>query len=75
MGKDHFSGRPFYAEMQIKYSPKSTFLPKEGHYNIYRKLSINESVSFTQNTLSSRNLFNYIDDLCSKPQTLFFEIK
>ena len=67
--------RPFYAEMRIKCTPKGAFIPQKDYYNVYRKLSINESVSFTQNTLSSRNLFDYIDNLCSKTQTLFFDIK
>ena len=67
--------RPFYAEMRIKCTPKGSFIPQKDYYNIYRKLSINESVSFTQNTLSSRSLFDYIDNLCSRTQSLFFEIK
>ena len=67
--------RPFYAEMRIKCTPKGSFIPQKEYYNVYRKLSINESVSFTQNTLSSRSLFDYIDDLCSSTQILFFEIK
>ena len=67
--------RPFYAEMRIKCTPKTTFLPQKEYYSINRKLSINESVSFVQNTLSSRNLFDYIDNLCSRTQILFFEIK
>ena len=67
--------RPFYAEMQIKCTPKGSFIPQKDYYNIYRKLLINESVSFTQNTLSSRSLFDSIDNLCSRTQILFFEIK
>ena len=67
--------RPFYAEMQIKYTPKGSFLPQKEYYNIYRKVSINESVSFEQNSLSSRNIFGYIDNLSSRAQTIFFEIK
>ena len=67
--------RPFYAEMQIKYTPKGSFLPKKEYYNIYRKVTINESVSFEQNSLSSRNIFDYIDNLSSRAQTIFFEIK
>ena len=67
--------RPFYAEMQITCKRNPFFLPQKEYYSVYRKLTINESVSFVQNNLSSRSIFDYIDNLCSRTQTIFFEIK
>ena len=67
--------RPFYAEMQIKCKRKGLFIPTKDYYTIHRKLMVNESVFYGENTISKRGLDEYIESLCHHTQTIFFEIK